>query len=752
MQEIDRRAEAYVITSTARECNWNTTLLSCLQNIANKQNQSYVFVASVSLVGIYGSFFARKECVDRIKDVQRCRVGCGLMGFMANKGGVGLRVRIDDEYIVLVSSHLAAHTQNVSKRNYEYADLCKRMHFTREDCFMPKISLEEINHPNIKNFNSKSTKELADSSTNHSTSQSDMKETSSSSSGETNTNNVIKINADDSVFAFDLTNSHIDNENFDQKKSSNPILKIINQWIDRPSMAAGLAAFEENELKCVRTIFDGGFLFWAGDLNYRLDLDLEETKLLARERRYEELFRYDQLCVQQAAGLAFSIFLEGDSDYQRLTHQYIDAAYQAALAADAELFESLIIHSDPKTVSQKIDESSSESPTFSTEINVYLGKNNIEDSKSANSDLEHISNLMETVNVHSRHEKTTGSSLGNSESTEIQCKNDADLNVLNCEPHADFNSRFEKSNHNVNNLVSSNEASTSQFNDSSQESVNRFNHHINSKALTNSTLNSIKHNIYSKIDAPSFKYIPGTIHFDEGPKGRAPAWADRILHRKGDRTTCVRNPKTILEVLSSDHKPVCAQYQIEVAKINHDIFRSLIEGCMTNMDTFENDAIPKMVVSDNLVDLGCLVWGRPACQVIQITNVGNVFTKFSFGDSTDDESNTVPNWIFINPNSGILPPATSIKISINALLGPGTFDQFKHFRKPQYPNETEVNKNSNSLDNLSHILVMHVSGGSDHFISVDYSIRRSSPFGKSLIELSELEGLTAVSYKFHRHY
>lgn len=47
-------------------------------------------------------------------------VATGLLGMMGNKGGVGIRMEINNSPVVFVCSHLAAHREKVAERNADY--------------------------------------------------------------------------------------------------------------------------------------------------------------------------------------------------------------------------------------------------------------------------------------------------------------------------------------------------------------------------------------------------------------------------------------------------------------------------------------------------------------------------------------------------------------------------------------------------------------------------------------------------------
>ncbi|KAJ3092533.1 hypothetical protein HK102_006086 [Quaeritorhiza haematococci] len=63
---------------------------------------------------------------------------------------------------------------------------------------------------------------------------------------------------------------------------------------------------------------------------------------------------------------------------------------------------------------------------------------------------------------------------------------------------------------------------------------------------------------------PTFKFDPGTNVYDTSEKKRIPAWCDRILSRGRIKQLTYQSFNPCI----SDHKPVCAFYQVQVKKIN----------------------------------------------------------------------------------------------------------------------------------------------------------------------------------------
>lgn len=51
--------------------------------------------------------------------------------FKGNKGGVAIRIRLYDTTLCFVNSHLAAHQDEVQRRNQDYRDISDRINFRK---------------------------------------------------------------------------------------------------------------------------------------------------------------------------------------------------------------------------------------------------------------------------------------------------------------------------------------------------------------------------------------------------------------------------------------------------------------------------------------------------------------------------------------------------------------------------------------------------------------------------------------------
>ena len=63
------------------------------------------------------------------------------------------------------------------------------------------------------------------------------------------------------------------------------------------------------------------YLFWCGDLNYRIDMERSQVLNLITEKQYSKLLEYDQLNIQRNAGNAFYGFNEATITFQP-TYRY----------------------------------------------------------------------------------------------------------------------------------------------------------------------------------------------------------------------------------------------------------------------------------------------------------------------------------------------------------------------------------------------------------------------------------------------
>ena len=128
-QELDLSTEVFLFTESPKEEEWFN---ACLQAITVLHPSiSYTHVKSIRLIGIMLIIFVRQELTHLISNTACESVGTGLLGRMGNKGGVGVRFDLCNTSFCFICSHLAAHHEEVDRRNQDYNEINNRLIFTQ---------------------------------------------------------------------------------------------------------------------------------------------------------------------------------------------------------------------------------------------------------------------------------------------------------------------------------------------------------------------------------------------------------------------------------------------------------------------------------------------------------------------------------------------------------------------------------------------------------------------------------------------
>mmetsp|Transcript_46642 Transcript_46642/g.77724 ORF Transcript_46642/g.77724 Transcript_46642/m.77724 type:complete len:695 (-) Transcript_46642:332-2416(-) len=99
---------------------------------ANRLNETlsdYVQLTSRQLVGVFIVVYVRTTLRHIVTEVLTDAVGVGIMGYMGNKGGVGVQLQAYDDVLQFVTVHLSAHDDAVQRRNLDQKEIFRRMKF-----------------------------------------------------------------------------------------------------------------------------------------------------------------------------------------------------------------------------------------------------------------------------------------------------------------------------------------------------------------------------------------------------------------------------------------------------------------------------------------------------------------------------------------------------------------------------------------------------------------------------------------------
>ncbi|XP_044727410.1 synaptojanin-1-like [Chrysoperla carnea] len=66
---------------------------------------------------------------------------------------------------------------------------------------------------------------------------------------------------------------------------------------------------------CAASVDSHDYIFFLGDLNYRIDLENTKIRNLIRFKQYDQLLRHDQLLLNKKANIIFQGFQEGSINF-----------------------------------------------------------------------------------------------------------------------------------------------------------------------------------------------------------------------------------------------------------------------------------------------------------------------------------------------------------------------------------------------------------------------------------------------------
>lgn len=122
---VDLNASNIVAASGENQRQW---LAEIRRTISRNENQ-YLLVTSVQLVGVCLFVFVRTTNAPFVKDVATDHVKTGLRGATGNKGGVSIRLRYKSSSLCFVCAHFAAGQNQMKERNDDYNEITRRLQF-----------------------------------------------------------------------------------------------------------------------------------------------------------------------------------------------------------------------------------------------------------------------------------------------------------------------------------------------------------------------------------------------------------------------------------------------------------------------------------------------------------------------------------------------------------------------------------------------------------------------------------------------
>ena len=116
---IALNAKNLMVSANENSINtWKTIILNNL-----KRFDKYLFVRERNLVGVLTLIFAKESISDRITKVEADIVKTGLAGKLGNKGGVVVKLCVDDSSFAFTNVHLESGTNSNNARLMNLIDI-----------------------------------------------------------------------------------------------------------------------------------------------------------------------------------------------------------------------------------------------------------------------------------------------------------------------------------------------------------------------------------------------------------------------------------------------------------------------------------------------------------------------------------------------------------------------------------------------------------------------------------------------------
>ncbi|KAJ5199101.1 Endonuclease/exonuclease/phosphatase [Penicillium cf. griseofulvum] len=208
-------------------------------------------------------------------------------------------------------------------------------------------------------------------------------------------------------------------------------------------------------------------------------------------------------------------------------------------------------------------------------------------------------------------------------------------------------------------------------------------------------------------------------------------------------------------ILSSDHKPLGAIFTLSFDAVNRELKAKVHQEVARELDKAENEARPDLTVvvdkygdqkhsekDPDAIEFGDIAFDVPAHRSLTIANTSGTAATFSFAERHDVDDETIaqtPSWLVMHVSK---PGETAHDTGQAMTSSPGS-----HTLLPGEVANVDVTAYVRSIEHvrllnigkvkLEDILVLHVDGGRDHFVSV-HGRWLPTCFGCSIDELTRM--------------
>ncbi|QRV96682.1 inositol polyphosphate 5-phosphatase [Ceratobasidium sp. AG-Ba] len=206
--------------------------------------------------------------------------------------------------------------------------------------------------------------------------------------------------------------------------------------------------------------------------------------------------------------------------------------------------------------------------------------------------------------------------------------------------------------------------------------------------------------------APTYRCEIGKKEGHFWDSKRRPAWTDRILWQtargKGGSVRIVEGSYKSHPIISlSDHKPVSADFIVDVEELDREMAADRLKLLVKNLGRLPlEEDVPRVKFSHDIIDWGFVKHLKPQELDLSFQNVG-ITTVYWRIIPTQANGPLYPEWMKVEPTSGVLLPGNSVIIHIAT----------------QITNEIASHLNTGAKT-LEDIIILHTIRGKDTFIPV----------------------------------
>ncbi|KDQ18332.1 hypothetical protein BOTBODRAFT_63341 [Botryobasidium botryosum FD-172 SS1] len=222
---------------------------------------------------------------------------------------------------------------------------------------------------------------------------------------------------------------------------------------------------------------------------------------------------------------------------------------------------------------------------------------------------------------------------------------------------------------------------------------------------------------------PTYRYVIGEEDKQVFDPRRRPAWTDRIQFWSRDESVVEQvSYERHAKIVLSDHKPVSAEYKVEILNCDMGKLRKVYDEVSERLDSIrDTEAVFKVALSPGQLDFGTVSHLSRQEHTIDVRNTGKDYCAFRFLPKAIGELSH-PSWLSIDPSSGIILPGETQTIKFALFI------------------DDKAARDLNASDgSLSEILILHLEHGKDHFIPLTGTFRPTCMFN-SLAKLVRLPG------------